>query len=231
MQERREHRLKEESLDAYELAYTGTSGKTTLGIALYLNTQDDNINFVNLRRAPASTRACRRLDLLHAHEPGQGVDRGQPGSPITVNPFLMGALALVPPQFGGPIRLPENVFTYLNLGPIRNKGIELSIEHTFNDEFSGFANYSYQDTPEVLDADAGQIPYPINEVGVPAKNRFNLGLNWNSKRFLGSATLNYCRQGLLERRARPPLPRLHRLLHHGERQLRREVGGRQVSRA
>ena len=45
--------------------------------------------------------------------------------------------------------------------------------------------------PEVLDADSDQIPYPTNEVGVPAKNRFNLGVNWNSKRFMGSATLNY----------------------------------------
>ena len=27
---------------------------------------------------------------------------------------------------------------------------------------------------------------------MPAKNRVNLGLNWTGKRFLGSATLNYC---------------------------------------
>ena len=43
----------------------------------------------------------------------------------------------------------------------------------------------------MLDADSGQIQYPINEVGIPSKNRFNPGLNWNSKRYLGSASLNY----------------------------------------
>ena len=43
----------------------------------------------------------------------------------------------------------------------------------------------------MLDADSGQIRYPIDEVGMPAKNRFNAGLNWNSKRFLGSVSLNY----------------------------------------
>jgi outer membrane receptor protein involved in Fe transport len=183
--------LKEESIDALELAYTGTiGGRTTLGVALYQNTQDDNINFVNLRELPAATGVANGLTLYSPTNPAKGVTVVNP-RPITVSPFIMAALAQVPAQFGGPIRLPENVFTYLNLGPIRNRGVELSIEHTFNQEWSGFANYSYQDTPETLDADSDQIPYPVNEVGVPAKNRFNLGVNWNSKRFLGSATLNY----------------------------------------
>ncbi|HEY6553963.1 MAG TPA: TonB-dependent receptor [Vicinamibacteria bacterium] len=183
--------LKEESIDALELAYTGTiAGRTTLGIALYQNTQDDNINFVNLRELPAATGVANGLTLYSPANPAKGVTVVNP-RPITVHPLIMTALGQVPAQFGGPIRLPENVFTYLNLGPIRNRGVELSIEHTFNREWSGFANYSYQDTPETLDADSDQIPYPINEVGVPAKNRVNLGLNWTGKRFLGSATLNY----------------------------------------
>ena len=94
--------------------------------------------------------------------------------------------------------------TYLNLGPLENKGIELSLDHSFSNEFSAFANYSYQDTPKILDADSGQIPYPVNEVGIPSKNRFNLGLNWNSKRYLGSVEPQLLRQGLLDRRARAP---------------------------
>jgi iron complex outermembrane receptor protein len=183
--------LKEESIDAFEVAYTGTiKGRTTVGVAIYQNTQDDNINFVNLRELPAATAVENGFTFYTPANPAKGVTVVDP-HPITVSPFIMGALAQVPPQFGGPIRLPENVFTYLNLGPIRNRGIELSVEHTFNNQWSGFANYSFQDTPEVLDADSDQIQYPISEVGVPAKNRFNLGINWNSKRFLGSATLNY----------------------------------------
>ena len=41
-------------------------------------------------------------------------------------------------------------------------------------------------TPE-----AGQIPYPLSEVGIPSKNRFNAGVSFNTKRFLGSASVNY----------------------------------------
>jgi iron complex outermembrane receptor protein len=183
--------LKEESIDALELAYTGTiGGRTTLGIAVYQNTQDDNINFVNLRELPTATGVANGLSVYTPANPAKGVTVVNP-RPITLSPFIMAALGQVPAQFGGPIFLPENVFTYLNLGPIRNRGVELSVEHTFNREWSGFANYSYQDTPETLDADSDQIPYPVNEVGVPAKNRVNLGLNWTGKRFLGSATLNY----------------------------------------
>jgi outer membrane receptor protein involved in Fe transport len=183
--------LKEESIDAWEVAYTGTiNGRTTVGIALYQNTQDDNINFVNLRDLPTATAVENGFSLYSTTNPAKGVTVTNP-RPITLNPFIMAALAQVPAAFGGPILLPENVFTYLNLGPIRNRGVELSLEHTFNRTWSGFANYSYQDTPETLDAASGQIPYPVTEVGVPAKSRFNLGLNWNTRRYLGSATLNY----------------------------------------
>jgi outer membrane receptor protein involved in Fe transport len=183
--------LKEESIDAFELAYTGTiRDRTTVGIALYQNTQDDNINFTDLRAIPAADALANGFAFYSATDPAQGVTVTNP-RPITVSPFIMAALAQVPPQLGGPIRLPKNVFTYLNLGPIRQKGMELSLEHTFDGGWSAWANYSFQDTPETLDPDEGQIEYPTTEVGVPAKNRFNAGLNWNTKRFVGSASLNY----------------------------------------
>jgi outer membrane receptor protein involved in Fe transport len=183
--------LKEENIDAFEVAYTGTiQGRTTVGVALYQNTQDDNINFVDLRVLSAAAAVANGFSFYSTTNPAKGVTVANP-HPIVLSPFIMGALAQVPAQFGGPIRLPADVFTYLNLGPIRNKGVELSIEHTFNRTWSGFANYSYQDTPKTLDAAAGQIPYPTAEVGVPAKSRLNLGLSWNTKRFVGSTTLNY----------------------------------------
>ena len=31
----------------------------------------------------------------------------------------------------------------------------------------------------------------FSSIGIPAKNRFNAGVNWNSKRFIGSASVNY----------------------------------------
>ena len=64
----------------------------------------------------------------------------------------------IPPQFGGPIRLPETVFTYLNLGPVRDRGVEVSLDHYFDERLSGFVNYSWQDDLEVLDAAADEIP-------------------------------------------------------------------------
>jgi outer membrane receptor protein involved in Fe transport len=183
--------LKEESLDAFELAYTGNiGGRTTLGIALYRNTQDDNINFVDLRSIPAADALAGGFAFYSPADPAEGVTVSNP-RPISVHPLIMAALGAIPPQFGGPRLLPKNVFTYLNLGPIRNQGLELSLEHSFSREVSAWANYSWQDTPEVQEADSDQIPYPINEVGLPAKNRFNAGVNWNTKRFVGSASLNY----------------------------------------
>ena len=87
--------------------------------------------------------------------------------------------------------------TYLNLGPIREPGLELSLDHALlGRRVSAFANYSYQDTPEIKDADCGQIQYPVSEVGIPSKNRFNVGLNYNSKRFLGSVSVNYADEAL-----------------------------------
>ncbi len=183
--------LKQESIKAFEVAYTGTiNGKTTVGIALYQNTQDDNINFVNLLEIPPATALANGFSYYSATDPAHGVTVVNP-HPIVLSPFIMAALAQVPPQFGGPINLPKDAFTYLNLGPIRNKGIELSVEHNFNRVWSAYANYSFQDTPEVLDPASDQLPYFTAEVGVPAKNRFNLGVNWGGKRFVGSTSLNY----------------------------------------
>ncbi|HEY6547475.1 MAG TPA: TonB-dependent receptor, partial [Vicinamibacteria bacterium] len=189
-----QYNLVQESLDAYELAYTGSFGNTTLGIAVYLNKQDDNINFVQLTPTSDFPQGLPGLTYYSPQNPARGVG-AVTGQPYTLSPVLMGALGQIPAPFG-PIRLPETVATYLNLGPIENKGVELSLDHAFSDSFSAFANYSYQDVPEIKDADSGQIQYPVNEVGIPSKNRFNLGLNYNSKRYLGSVSLNYADEAL-----------------------------------
>jgi outer membrane receptor protein involved in Fe transport len=80
---------------------------------------------------------------------------------------------------------------YLNLGPTRQRGLEASIDHAFNNRWTAYANYSFQDDPEILDADADQIPYPVSELGIPPRNRFNVGANFNDRRFLGSLSVNY----------------------------------------
>ena len=190
--------MREQSTDAFEVAYTGTfGGKTTVGLSVYQTDTDDNINFTYV--FPPGTPGYPPPTYYSVTNPAKGVTLPTPttpAQPITLSPVLMGILANIPPQFGGPILLPEKAATYLNLGPIRNRGIEVSIDHRFNSEWSAFANYSWQDTPEILDADSGQIPYPVQEVGISSENRFNVGLGYSGKTFFGNANVNYAGEAL-----------------------------------
>ena len=188
------YNLTEEHIDAFEVAYTDTiKNKTTIGLALYQNDQDDNINFTGLTPTKDNPQGLPGLSFYSVTNPARGISVAGPlaGQPIVFPAALMGILAGIPPQLGGPIRLPETVFTYLNLGPIRQRGVEFSIEHSFTNEVSANVNYSYQARPKVLDPAPGQIRYPTEEVGIPAKNRFNFGLNVNTKRFLGAFSVNF----------------------------------------
>jgi outer membrane receptor protein involved in Fe transport len=157
--------LDEESLTAYEVAYTGTIGTgTTVGAAYYINDLDQNINFVQL---PSN------LDPYTPANP-------PPGWPLPA--VILGQMA----QLG--IFLPRTAFTYLNLGPLRQQGIELSVDQRVNDAVSFFANYSWQGEPDVLD---DPNPYPAIELALPPTNRFNIGGTYNGARFLGSLTASY----------------------------------------
>jgi outer membrane receptor protein involved in Fe transport len=107
------------------------------------------------------------------------------GQPFTFSPVFMATLGALGQ------RLPETASRYLNLGPIRQRGIELSLDHRFSGAVAAFANYSYQRTPEVLTPKSGQLPYFASEVGIPARDRFNAGVNVNTRRFLAHASVNY----------------------------------------
>lgn len=173
--------LKEESITAYEVGYTGNfGGKTTVGAAFYINDNDDNINFIT---SPGPILSSGLQYLYNSKNP-------PPGWPFPVaaldDPVLQ-SLA-----FG---RVPAT-FTYLNLGPIRNKGLELSIDHVINNDVNVFANYSWQGRPKPLTADSDQIPYPSEEIGFPPESRFNVGVNFNANRFMGSASLSYSDKAL-----------------------------------
>ena len=187
--------LKVEHIDAFEIAYTGVIGrKTTVGFAVYQNDTNDNINFTVLLPDQENPQGLPGLEFYGPMNPARGIG-AETFQPITLDPFLMGVLGQIPPPYG-PILLPWKVATYLNLGPLRNRGIEASIQHQFSDELSAYGNYSWQRTPEILDADADQIQYPISEVGIPAANRFNLGLTYNGARFVGNVTVNYADRAL-----------------------------------
>ena len=157
--------LKEESITAYEVAYTGAlPGGTTLGAAFYVNDRDDNINFVQL---------ANNVDPYTAANPPPG---------WLLPPAILSVLA----QRG--IFLPRTAFTYLNLGPVREKGIELSVDQRINNSVSAFANYSWQADPTVIDSDH---PFPASELALPPNNRFNVGFNLSTNRLLASGSVNY----------------------------------------
>jgi outer membrane receptor protein involved in Fe transport len=160
--------LQEESVTAYEVAYNGTiDGRTSVGVAYYVNDLDNSINFAQL---PAG------LDPYSALNPPPGWQ---------LPPAILALMA----QRG--ILLPRTAFTYLNLGPIRQHGVELSIDHRLARGLSAFANYSWQGDPKVLD---DPEPYPSQELALPPTHRFNLGANYDGPRMLGSASINYSDQ-------------------------------------
>ena len=168
--------LRQESLNAYEAAYTGTFGRrTTVGLAFYINDSNDSINFVT---TPSVIASVGLPALFTSKNP-------PPGWPFPAS--LVDLPALRAAVFD---RLPAT-YAYLNLGPLRQKGLEVSIDHRFTDAVSGFTNYSWQDDPKPLTPDSGQVPFAIAEVSVPPHHRFNAGLNLSTRRFLGSASVNY----------------------------------------
>lgn len=157
--------LTEESMTAYEVAYTGTfMTRTTLGVAIYVNDLDKNINFTQL---PSS------LDPYTAAKPPPG--------------WVLPASILSVLASRGSF-LPRTAFTYLNLGPLREKGVELSVDHRVNGALTTFANYSWQAKPKVLDS---PTPFPAVELALPATNRFNIGFNFDGARLLGAGSVNY----------------------------------------
>jgi outer membrane receptor protein involved in Fe transport len=167
--------LKEESLSAYEVAYTGTlGGRTTVGAAVYVNDSNNNIIFITTPTVIASVG----LPALYTSR------NPPPGWPFP--PSLLD----LPPLRAVFNRVPAT-YSYLNLGPLRQKGLELSVDQRFSDDVSGFANYSWQADPKPLGPGPGQLRYPIPEISVPPHHRFNAGLSLNTRRFLGSASVNY----------------------------------------
>ena len=157
--------LTEESMTAYEIAYSGTlNTRTTVGLAFYVNDLDSNINFTQLPNS---------LNPYTAANP-------PPGWPLPAS--VLTSIA----QVG--VFLPRTAFTYLNLGPLREQGVELSVDHRVNQDLTAFANYSWQAKPEVLDSPA---PFPSVELALPPTNRFNIGFNYDGARVLGSGSVNY----------------------------------------
>jgi outer membrane receptor protein involved in Fe transport len=79
----------------------------------------------------------------------------------------------------------------VNLGKLRNKGVEASVQHAFRPWLTAYANYSYQALPEIRTPPSDPRYIPPVSVGVPPKNRFNIGFTFDHPRYVGSVSLSH----------------------------------------
>ena len=124
--------LKEQSLDAFEVGYTGVvGGRATVSAAFYVNRTKNDILFTEVREARYT-----------ATNP-------PPGWPLPPS-----VIALVPGA-SFPAR-----FTYRNFGKVTQKGIELGVDSAVNSYVNVFANYSWQAEPEPDGFDISELNIP-----------------------------------------------------------------------
>jgi outer membrane receptor protein involved in Fe transport len=93
----------------------------------------------------------------------------------------------LPPQLVPPGALTSR-YTYLNLGTVKDKGVELGVDTSLNAAVNVFVNYSHQWMPEAEDLPAGTS---IRDINWPAANRFNAGFNFSYSRYLGNMSVNF----------------------------------------
>lgn len=148
--------LKQETMTAIELGYTGVIGsRATVNASVYWNRTEDGIFFTQI-----------------------GTYSGA-NAPATWPAVLPNFLIDFIPDPGLP-----SLFTYRNLGTVKDKGIELGVDGKVNQYVNAFANYSHQWTPVVEG-------FALSEVNLPPQHRLNVGTNFSTDRYFGNVTLNY----------------------------------------
>jgi outer membrane receptor protein involved in Fe transport len=128
--------LKETSLDAFEIGYTGVAakGRAVISAAFYVNRTKNDILFTE-------DRSARYTPV-------------NPPPGWTSIPLPPQVIALVP---GGSF---VGRFTYLNFGRTTQKGFELGVNSSVTPFLNMFANYSYQATPEPDGFDLSELNLP-----------------------------------------------------------------------
>jgi outer membrane receptor protein involved in Fe transport len=154
--------LKAQSLNAYEIGYTGilANDRIHVGAAFYINDSKGGV---------------------YAPQTGSYTSQNPPVNwplPPSVLDLLIAVNA-----FGPGLGLPST-YTAQNLGKVRNKGVELNVEARLSRYISGYANYSRQARPESKNFD-------ISLLNLPPRNRFNAGLDFDYKRYLGNVSVGY----------------------------------------
>jgi outer membrane receptor protein involved in Fe transport len=153
--------LKEQSLDAFEIGYTGVVfNRATISAAFYVNRLENDILFTQDRSV-----------LYTAQNPPAGW------------PLPAAVIAAVP---GGsfPAR-----FTYQNFGRSTQRGFELGLNSPVTGAINAFVNYSWQGTPDPRDFDLSELNIPpknrVNAGFNYAQGRLlgDLSVNYSSSAF------------------------------------------------
>jgi outer membrane receptor protein involved in Fe transport len=157
----------EERLDAIEVGYVGTVGRTTFTVSAYRNETTDSLDFFT-------------SGTYNSLNPPTNW-------PLTL---LSPPLPVFPPQLNG--LLPAEL-SYRNIGEIIDKGVEVSLDYRPSIEWSFFVNYSYQDKPEASGIDLETLPNGTTRdaINTPPENRYNLGISYNGPRFFLNLNLNH----------------------------------------
>ena len=71
----------------------------------------------------------------------------------------------------------------MNLGEVKNQGLELGVDASLTPTVSAYVNYSYQKDP---------VPnFALSELNLAPNHRFSTGLSYSSARIFTSASLSY----------------------------------------
>jgi len=154
--------LQEEHIDAFEIAYTGNiRNRATVSAAWYYSKWADQILFT---------------------QTGEwGPAPAPPGWPL---PGIVWAGV-----WAKGIRFPSD-FTYLNLGEVRDTGIELGIDGALTDNWGAFANYAFRAEP-VPNFPGLSEEEALKEINIPSKHLINLGVSYLSPTWYGTFTVSH----------------------------------------
>jgi outer membrane receptor protein involved in Fe transport len=146
--------LREESLSAYELGYTASFGATLVGAAVYVNDTKGMIQFTRTGRYTSA-------------------------APPPAWPLPAATLDELEEAGRG---LPSR-YSYSNFPPVRERGVELSVDAGLTRALRLFANYSWQSSPEPEGFDP-------QELNVPPAHRINVGGSADLGRLFASVSVN-----------------------------------------
>lgn len=157
--------LTEEHIDAYEVAYTANlKGRATLSAAVFYNKFSDEIFFTTTGTWQTAPPGFPSL----------------PGAPA--NAIWAGVLAK---GFVFP-----SSYTYLNLGAVKSKGLELGVDGALTQALTAYANYSFQ--PQPVPSFPGLTPaQALGEINLPSKHLANVGMTYTASHAYGTVAISH----------------------------------------